>query len=100
MNIIIYVFGFLLFYRSIYVIVGFFGKAPKYKPAEMDKSYAVVISARNEEKVIGNLIDSIKKQTYDSSKISIFIVADNCTDNTAQICRELGAHVYERHDLA
>ncbi|MDE7095455.1 MAG: glycosyltransferase family 2 protein, partial [Anaeroplasmataceae bacterium] len=98
-NIIIFVFGFLLFYRSIYVVLGFFGKAPKFKSAEMDKTYAVVISARNEEKVIGNLIDSIHKQTYDSSKITIFVVADNCTDHTAQICRDLGAIVYERHDL-
>ena len=97
-NIILYVFGFLLLYRSLYVILGFFGKAPKYSKAEMNKTYAVVISARNEEKVIGNLIDSIKKQTYDASKITIFVVADNCTDNTAQICRDLGAIVYERQD--
>lgn len=98
MNIIIYVFGILLFYRSLYVILGFFGKAPKYKEAVMDKTFAIVISARNEEKVIGNLIDSIRKQTYDGSKVTIFVVADNCTDQTAQICRNLGAIVYERFD--
>ncbi|MDE7264581.1 MAG: glycosyltransferase [Anaeroplasmataceae bacterium] len=97
-NIILYAFGILLFYRSIYVILGFFGKAPKYKQAQMDKTYAVVISARNEEKVIGNLIDSILKQTYDSSKITIFVVADNCTDCTAEVCRSLGAIVFERQD--
>lgn len=98
MNIILYVFSFFLAYRSLYVILGFFCKAPKYASAPMDKTYAVVISARNEEKVIGNLIESIQKQTYDSSKVKEFVVADNCTDRTAEICRSLGAVVYERQD--
>lgn len=97
-NIILYVFGFFLLYRSLYVILGFFGKAPKYKTAEMNKTYAVVIAARNEEKVIGNLIESIHKQTYDASKVTIFVVADNCTDHTAEVCRNFGAIVYERQD--
>ena len=97
-NIILYIFGICLFYRTIYTILGFFGKAPKFQPAEMNKTYAVVIAARNEEKVIGNLIESIRKQTYDSSKITIFVVADNCTDHTAEVCRSLGAIVYERQD--
>ncbi|MCM1195815.1 MAG: glycosyltransferase family 2 protein [Roseburia sp.] len=97
-NIIIYIFNFFLLYRSLYTIIGLFGKAPKYVSSPMDKSYAVVIAARNEEKVIGNLIDSLKKQTYDASKITIFVVADNCTDHTASICRSLGAICYERFD--
>lgn len=99
-NIIIYTFGILLFYRAIYVILGFFKKAPVYEDAPENKTYAIVIAARNEEKVIGNLIDSIHKQTYDQSKIKIFIVADNCEDKTAEIARNLGATVYERFDKA
>ena len=58
--------------------------------------YGVVIAARNESMVIGNLIRSIQNQTYPSKLIDIFVVADNCTDNTAQIARQLGAVVYER----
>ena len=58
--------------------------------------YAVMICARNEEKVIGDLIASIHAQTYDPKLIHIFVMADNCTDQTARIAREAGATVYER----
>lgn len=57
-----------------------------------------VISARNEEKVIANLIESLKLQAYPKNKLDIYVIADNCTDNTAQIAREAGAIVYERFD--
>lgn len=60
--------------------------------------YAVMISARNEEKVIGLLLDSIRKQNYPAELIDIYVVADNCTDATAQIAREHGAFVTERFD--
>jgi len=62
-------------------------------------TYAVLICARNEEAVIANLIGDLRKQTYDPSRVDIFVLADNCTDNTAVIARGCGAQVYERHDL-
>ena len=58
----------------------------------------MVICARNEEKVIGNLLDSIAAQRYPKDKLHVFVIADNCTDATAAIAREKGATVYERHD--
>ena len=51
--------------------------------------YAVIISARNESMVIGNLIESIKNQTYPAELTDIFVVADNCTDNTADVACSL-----------
>ena len=57
-----------------------------------------MIAARNEKYVIGNLIDSINKQDYPKDKITIFVVADNCDDNTAEIARSKGAICYERFD--
>ena len=65
----------------------------------MTNRYAVLISARNEENVIGNLIDSIQAQTYPTGLIDIWLVADNCTDNTAEVVRARGCHVIERHNL-
>lgn len=58
----------------------------------------MLIPARNEEPVIGNLINSIKKQDYPQELITIFVVADNCTDNTAKIARKLGAICYEHNN--
>ena len=59
-------------------------------------SFAVLICARNEQTVIADLITSVRQQTYDASLITIFVMADNCSDNTAQIARTAGAQVYER----
>lgn len=64
--------------------------------AKKNHKYAVVISARNESKVIGNLIDSIHMQNYPQDLIDIFVIADNCTDNTAAVARKAGAVVFPR----
>lgn len=77
-----------------YTIMGFFCKR-KFKPAKNNHKYAILIPARNEENVIGNLIASIKKQDYPSHLITIFVVADNCTDKTATVARKNGAICYE-----
>ncbi len=63
-------------------------------------TYAVMICARNEENVIGDLLDSIANQTYDQSLVTVFVMADNCTDGTAGAARAKGVHVYERHDTS
>ena len=58
--------------------------------------YAVLIAARNEAAVIGGLLDSLKRQTYNPALLTVFVAADNCTDGTAAIARQHGAVVYER----
>lgn len=58
--------------------------------------YAAVICARNEAGVIGNLIECLKQQNYPKDCLDIYVVADNCTDQTARISRRAGAIVYER----
>lgn len=78
-----------------YKILGFFFTR-KFKPAKNLHKYAIMIAARNEEAVIGNLLNSIKKQDYPAELLTVFVVADNCTDNTAKVAREHGAICYER----
>lgn len=85
----------LVAYKTVWLIIGLFCKPKKYADTDKRFKYAVVICARNEEKVIAQIIDSIHKQDYDQDKISIFVMAHNCTDNTAQIARDNGAIVYE-----
>jgi len=62
------------------------------------KSFALIIPAHNEEMVIGHVIDSLKKQNYPRELYDIFVVADNCSDNTADVARRCGASVFERFD--
>lgn len=57
---------------------------------------AVLIAAHNEGAVIAGAIEALKNQTYPCGAYEIFVVADNCTDQTAVIARRAGATVYER----
>ena len=65
---------------------------------EKTNRFMAIIPAHNEEGVIKNLVESLKKQNYPKDSYDIYVIADNCTDNTAQIAREAGANVYERFD--
>lgn len=83
---------------AILFIAGLFAKQKTFPEAKEKLKYGVVIAGRNEEKVIGNLIESIKKCNYPQDKIDVFVVAHNCTDNTANVARESGggnSQVYE-----
>lgn len=90
------VFMLMYFHQGIYLIVGTL-KHHKLKDKQFKfHTIGIVISARNESKVIGELIKSIRANDYPQAMTRIFVVADNCTDNTAQICRDLGCEVFER----
>lgn len=72
----------------------------KDKPLLVDKNhkFMAILPAHNEETVIGNLIESLKKQDYPKELLDIYVIADNCTDNTVKIAKEAGAIVLERHE--
>ena len=72
----------------------------KDKPLLVNKNhkFMAILPAHNEETVIGNLIESLKKQDYPKELLDIYVIADNCTDNTVKIAKEAGAIVLERHE--
>ena len=82
-------------YQFFYIPVPWLKKARPHAPARRNR-YAVLICARNEAAVIGDLIASLRRQTYDRELLHIFVMADNCTDDTALIARCAGATAYER----
>ena len=83
-------------YQFFYIIYALFVSPKKYGTTPQTNRYAVMISARNEERVIGHLLQSIKACDYPSELVDIYVVADNCTDGTAQTAAENGATVYQR----
>ena len=87
-----------MIYQGACILMSLFSKPVRFPEAPMDRRYAVLISARNERNVIGNLIGCIRNQTYPSDLIDIWLVADNCTDDTADVVRAMGCHVVERHN--
>lgn len=94
---IIAAFAICFSYQAIYFFVRYIKKTGVSRTEEK-KRYAVLIAARNEERVIGGLIDSIENQTYPGHLLDVFVVADNCTDRTAAIARWKGAICYERNN--
>ena len=72
----------------------------KDKPLLVDKNhrFMLIIPAHNEEAVVGNLVESLKKLDYPKDLYDIYVIADNCTDATAKVAKEMGAIVYERFD--
>lgn len=85
-----------------YMVVAIFGFIPmknKYKKiSDKTHKFALIVSAHDEEAVIGNMVESLKQLDYPKDAYDIFIIADNCTDATADEARKAGAIVYERFD--
>lgn len=92
---IITIFWVYQFVISICSLINF-----KEKPILEEKTnkFMAIIPAHNEEAVVENLILSLQKQDYPKDSYDIYVIADNCTDNTAKIAKAAGAIVYERFD--
>ena len=60
--------------------------------------FMAIIPAHNEEFVIRNLVESLKEQNYPKELYDIYVIADNCTDDTAEIAKDAGAIVMKRFD--
>ena len=97
------IFAFMLL--SIYILwlaavntAGSLKKDRNYPVADREGRFAVIVCARNEERVIGQLLDSLNRQNYGRENYRVFVVAHNCTDNTATIAEEHGAKVYIRNN--
>ena len=94
-NIAVIVFTNLMYLNQyIHGIVGVLTKRKVWPDAKVNHKYAYIIACRNEEKVIGHLIDSIYKQDYPKELMQVIVVADNCSDNTAIISKNHGAIVF------
>src|SRR3989339_1971284 len=88
-----------IFYMSLHILTMFYIYQGAYLDKKMSSEIemnikikiAIAISVRNEESVIGNCIISIKEQKYHNLLYDIFVIADNCSDNTVTICQNLDA---------
>jgi glycosyltransferase involved in cell wall biosynthesis len=69
-------------------------------PAEAVHSFAVVIPAHDEERTLPASLESCAALDYPADKFRVFVVADNCTDRTAEVARAGGVICLERRDTA
>ncbi len=89
--------GICYLYQVVYLIIPFFVKPRPHQSARLHR-YAILIAARNEEAVLPHLLDSIAAQDYPAELLTTFVVADNCTDRTAQVAQDRGARVFVRNN--
>lgn len=83
----------LLFFWAYWMFISFFGfgAAKKLRDKIPQKRFLLLVPAHNEEKVIGSLVENLLNLDYPRELYDVIVIADNCTDDTAKISRELGA---------
>ena len=69
---------------------------PLPAPGAPPLRFAVAIPAHDEAQVIGRTIATLRAAQYPKELLDIYVVADFCTDGTAQAARQAGAQVFER----
>lgn len=88
-----------LLYGTYFAVSGFLGIIMKskvnFKKSKKKNFFAIIVAARNESQVIGNLVESLKELDYPKDRYGIFIVPNNCTDNTSKVALDSGATVLE-----
>lgn len=64
------------------------------------KTFALLIAAHNEEKVVGALIDNLLALDYPRELYDIFVICDNCTDRTVEIAQSYSSvYACERYNV-
>ena len=80
-------------------IVALKGSKVTLKRIYDNPSFAVLIPARDESKVISNLIDSIEKQTFKIDSKDIYIIVESKKDKTVDIAKERNINIIYRKNL-
>ena len=86
---------FYTLYYFVLMVCGMWHKSDKTE-CPPKHSFAIIVCAHNESAVIGQWVNNLQVLDYPRHLYDIFVVADNCKDDTAKIAREAGAEVYER----
>lgn len=87
--------GLLALWGGYYLVSGLMcwrGQKPFPIPSGQDEVRRAH-AARNEELVIGPLINSLLMQDYPPERYDIWVIPNNCTDHTARAAAGFGARV-------
>jgi Glycosyltransferases, probably involved in cell wall biogenesis len=97
-TLVLWIFSFfLIVYAGYYFAISLFAfKTIRHQESfPPQNKFAILIAARNEARVIGDLINSLKNQDYPSELFEIFVIPNRCVDNTSTVASEHGASVLE-----
>ena len=97
--IVLIIFAIPLSVQFLEVIIALVTKKRKFPKSEKKAKIAFLIPAHNEEDVIFSTVkDILENQDYPKELITVYVVADNCTDKTAELAKEAGANILTRFD--
>ena len=85
----------MMIYQLVLSLFGFGRKVKDYQDHDPQSRFLVLVPAHNEEKVIGDIVRNLQAMDYPRELYDFYIIADNCTDATAETARKLGAQVIE-----
>jgi len=71
--------------------------AANAKPGER---LLILVPAHNEESLLAGCLDALARAASGYATVEVVVVADNCSDRTAEIARERGFRCLERHDAS
>src|SRR6185312_3189769 len=77
------------------------GLLPARRPRESSTRLprtAIVVPAHNEESGIARTINSVLREIDGDPNVAVVVIADNCTDATAERAGRAGARALVRHD--
>lgn len=85
-------------YLLVLAIASIFPLRRHRVPTTPAHRFAVAIPAHNEEKVIAETVRRLRQLDYPAELFAIHVVADHCSDRTAELARAAGATAHERTD--
>lgn len=98
-NITLFIFAIAFFvilliysYRAIYIAFGF-GNKIRFKRAKKNNKFAILVPARNESKVIGDLLEALQKQVYSKNCYDVFVIVKEHTDPTIDVVKQHGYNI-------
>ncbi|MEI7613000.1 MAG: glycosyltransferase family 2 protein [Betaproteobacteria bacterium] len=67
-----------------------------YGPEDRFRRIVILIPAHNESLLISGTVKDALLQNYPNGSSAVFVIADNCSDDTAELARQAGARILER----
>ena len=97
-DIILYSIFIYMLYYTIVSIFGYFNHPEQVEQVKPQAKFLVLIPAVNEESVVSIPVTDMVNQGYPKELYTVVVVADHCTDSTAEIARKAGAQVITTED--
>ena len=101
-DIVIASIAYLMLSISWYYLVFFFislRKIPKAPKADKYTKFAVLVPARNESKVINNIMVALANQTYPKEYYDVWFIVEGENDPTTKLAKKRGFHYFVRDEI-